>query len=129
MLTDYLQSYLGGLAEQLDWDSTDYEFIVSETLELYGMDTEAQATDSKKLHALAKVITWKTVLREVTFNYDFSADGASFKRSQMYALAKQNLDEAMKDALEYLPAYEILSGEMTTEHDPYIYLDYSGRSL
>lgn len=121
MLADYLHAYLGNLAAQLNWnvESGSYNSAVIETLEKYGVETEAQATNTKKLHALGKVELWKAVLREVSFDYDFSADGASYKRSQLHELVSKNLAEAFLDAFPYLPEYQIEVGEFTTEEDPY----------
>jgi hypothetical protein len=130
MLANYLHSVLGGLASQLGWtiEADSYDFIISETLEKYGVDTETLATDTKKLHALGKVELWKAVLTEVTFDYSFSADGASYSRNQMYEMCSRNYITALTEALAYDVNYQIETGNFSTEHNPYLsFPEYSER--
>lgn len=130
-LVDYLHSYLGGLSSQLGWDtvSGSYDFIVSETIRLYGVSTEAEATDLNKLYTIGKMVLWETVLRELSMDYDYTANGASFKRSQMYQQIKENLDTAITEAMVYLDGYnKIHLGSLGgDELDPYSNTPYSER--
>lgn len=131
-LADYLNSVLGGLASQLGWSvvaGNSYDFIVSETLEKYGVVTEIDATDTNKLHALGKVCLWKQVLIEVSFDYSFSADGATYNRNQLYEMIKQNYADALADASQYDPNNLITVGTVTTEQNPYqVFPPYNERS-
>lgn len=122
-LSDYLNSTLGSLASYLDWSVSggSYAPIVNDVLELYGVATEAEATNLQKLHAIAKAELWKKVMTEVSADYSFSADGGSYNRNQVYEMAKGNFEIALADALFYLPNYQIETGELTTEQDPYSY--------
>jgi len=121
-LKDYLHSYLGSnLASQLGFslEANSYDFIVTETLDRLNITTEDEV-DSKVLHTVGKVCLWESILREVSFDYDVSADGSSSKRSQLFDhVAKMYLD-AVNDALPYLPEYQIEIGTFDS-FDPYKY--------
>lgn len=131
-LETYLVSYLGdNLAQQLEWttSASSFDFVMSEALRLYGVDTEAEATDLDKLYALSKVTLWEAVLREVSMDYDYSANGASFKRSQMVDQIKENLDSAITESMNYSDSYNsiqlgTLGGD---EVDPYSEYPYEDR--
>lgn len=119
-LADYLEDYLGGLASQLGWNSGSYGFIVSEALRLYGVSTEAEAVDLNKLYALAKVALWEAVLRDISMDFDYSSNGASFKRSQAVEQVKNNLEDARVAAQVYLPDFSIDTGSLGGDQvDPY----------
>jgi hypothetical protein len=124
-LLTYMQSYLGNLESLLGWTSTSYDFPIAETLEKYGVALEADATDLKKLHAIGKVELWRAALRSVSFNYNFSADGASFSRSQIFDMVQKNYLDALTDAMVYLPEYQIEIGQITTtQENPYEFYPY-----
>ena len=129
-LVNYLESYLGGLATQIGWTTSgsSYDFTISETLRLYGVDSEAEATDLNKLYVIGKRVLWESILREVSFDYDYTANGASFKRSQMYDFIKQNLDDAATEASYYLGDYKISTGVLGGDAvDPYSNYPYEDR--
>ena len=108
-LADYITSNFSQIKTQLGWtDSVEITAITEKTLEMYGVDTEAEATDSRKLHALADVAVWRQALNDVSLDYNFSADGASYSRSQQADMIRKNLDAAETAALVYLPNYSIL---------------------
>lgn len=108
-LADYITSNFGQIKSQLGWsDSLQISAITEKTLEMYGVDTEAEATDSRKLHALADVAVWRQALHDVSLDYNFSADGASYSRSQQADMIRENLQAAETAALVYLPNYSIL---------------------
>jgi len=107
-LAAYINANFKQLKSQLVWtDSDEIATITSKALELYGVATEGEATDTTKLHALADVCTWRQALHDVALDYNFSADGASYSRSQQSEMIKANLDEAMNAALVYMPGYNI----------------------
>lgn len=128
-LIDFIESYVGKFGEYLGWGATEFNFIVAETLESYGVTTEAEATDTKKLHALARMKTWERALVESAQDYNFSADGASYSRNQVYEAVKQHYLNAILDAMPYLETYTIELGELNTNQDPYIdFPPYSDRA-
>lgn len=127
-LSEYLIAYLGNLAEILGWEESNLPIVVEDTLSDYGVSTEAEATDTRKLRLLGKVNLWKKALVELSSKYNFSADGASFSQSQFYEMVLKNYERACNEALEYMPNYQIQVGEVITEHDPYQYLPWEDRS-
>jgi hypothetical protein len=128
-LSTFITDTLGSFYDYLDWDSDNTDFVIQETLEQYGVDTEAEATDEVKLHALARVEIWKRVLVEVGHNYNFSADGGTYNRSQVFDMVTKNYELALKKALPYQSEYGIDTGELTTEQDPYNSIYWYERDL
>lgn len=108
-LAAYITANFGQVKTQLGWsDSLQITAITDKALEWYGVDTEAEATNTKKLHALADVAVWRQALADVSLDYNFSADGASYSRSQQADMIRENLQAAETAALVYLPNYSIL---------------------
>lgn len=108
-LAAYITSNFGQVKTQLGWsDSLQIAAITEKTLEMYGVSTEAEATNASKLHALADVAVWRQALNDVSLDYNFSADGASYSRSQQADMIRENLQAAETAALVYLPNYSIL---------------------
>jgi hypothetical protein len=107
-LSDYISSTFPQVKAQLAWtDSVTLPVIVAATLEKYGVALEAQATDTTKLHALADVAVWQQALNDISLDYAFAADNASFQRQQAVAQVRDNLRSAEGAAAAYLPAYQI----------------------
>lgn len=101
--TDYVQSYLGGLSGTVGWDINALQLAVDDAIELYGVDTEAEATDTKKLNPLLRYATARRILREASMDFDYSADDESFHRSQVSKqVAEFMVSDALVDALPYL---------------------------
>jgi len=108
-LAAYITSNFGQVKTQLGWsDSLQISAITEKALEWYGVDTEAEATNTKKLHAIADLAVWRQALNDVSLDYDFNADNAGYKRSQQADMIRKNLEAAETDALVYLPNYSIL---------------------
>lgn len=108
-LAAYITSNFSQVKTQLGWsDSLEISAITDKTLEWYGVSTEAEATNTKKLHAIADLAVWRQALNDVSLDYDFSADNASYSRSQQRAMIEKNMQAAETDALPYLPNYSIL---------------------
>lgn len=107
-LATYISDNFPTIKTQLGWnDSTQIVTIVAKAVELYGVATEALATDETKLHALADVAVWRQALNDVSLDYAFSADGASFNRNQAAEAIRKNLIEAESRAIVYMAAYTI----------------------
>lgn len=106
-LTTYIDSNFGQIKTQLGWDSDDLSTIINKTLEIYGVATEAEATNTPKLHAVADVAVWRQALTDVSLDYDFSADNASYKRGQQSDMIRKNLEQAVTAAIVYMPGYSI----------------------
>lgn len=116
-LADYITSNFSQIKTQLGWtDSLEITAITDKTLEMYGVSTEAEATDSRKLHALADVAVWRQALADVSLDYNFSADGASYSRSQQAEAIRDNLNRAITEAVAYSANYAI--GYSTSDDHP-----------
>ena len=108
-LAAYITSNFGQVKTQLGWsDSLQISAITEKTLEMYGVSTEAEATNASKLHTLADVAVWRQALNDVSLDYDFNADNAGYKRSQQDDMIRKNLQAAETAALVYLPNYSII---------------------
>lgn len=101
--TDYIQGYIGGLSGTVGWDINAINLALADGLELYGVSTEAEATDTLKLNPLLRYATARRILREASMDFDYSADGESFHRSQVSKqVAEYMVADAIVDALPYL---------------------------
>lgn len=107
-LADYISSNFAQIKTQLGWsDSVEIAAITDKALEFYGVATEVLATDTTKLHALADIAVWRQALADVSLDYNFSADGASYSRSQQADMIRKNLDAAYDAAIVYMSNYAI----------------------
>ena len=132
-LSTYLESYLGTtLSNQLEWFDYDgsFDFIVEESLSTYGVSTESEATNLQKLYAIAKVKLWEAVLREFSFDFDYSDLSTSVRRSQVFENIQKQLNQAISSAYQYLPQYKIRIGKYNLDkNDPYSNTPYSDRTV
>jgi len=107
-LAAYITSNFGQVKTQLGWsDSLQITTITDKAIEWYGVDTEAEATNAKKIHALVDVAVWRQVGNDIGLDYSFSADGASYSRNQAVENVQSKLDAAITEALVYMPNYQI----------------------
>lgn len=108
-LQAYIDSNFPQVKSQLGWnDSVNVAAIIDKALELYGVASEGLATDLTKLHALADVAVWRQALNDISLDYAFSADQASFQRQQAVEAVRKNMERAESSATAYLPAYAII---------------------
>jgi hypothetical protein len=121
-LSEYMLSVTAAVSASAGLDSMAFDEAVNDVLAAYGEDDIADATNIVKLRVLAKVEAWRTVISYLMTAYDFSADGGSYKRSQMLAGAEKALERAEADAsiAGYGAAYAIQMGTMTRSFDPYM---------
>jgi hypothetical protein len=117
-LVDYIGDY--DTLPSLGFDIDDYSFMVTETLDALDITLESESTD-KILHSVAKVKYWERVVALTSTDMDFSADGASYNRSQVNKMAKENLQSALNEASAFIPDYQIQVGSFSYNPDPYIY--------
>lgn len=120
-LNTYLTDRYTAIGNQLGWTSDDFNVIVEDTLETIGVSSEAEETNLIKLHAIAIYLLWKKALETVTLDFNFSADGASYSRSDMHSQILKNLEIAESEALAYMPYYQVEMGTLTYIEDPYSY--------
>jgi hypothetical protein len=101
--TDYVLGWLGGISGSVGWDINAMQLVVDDAVELYGVSTEAEATDTSKLNPLLRYATARRILREASMDFDYSADGESYHRSQVSKqVAEYLVQDALVDALPYL---------------------------
>lgn len=121
-LSEYMLSVTAAVSASAGLDSLAFDEAVNDVLTAYGEADIADVTDVAKLRALAKVEAWRTVIGYLMTAYDFSADGGSYKRSQMLTGAEKALERAEADAAlaGYSATYAIQIGTMTRTYDPYM---------
>lgn len=117
--TDYIQGYIGGLSGTFGWGQSTLDFINEEALEAYGVDTEAEATDTIKAHALLRYKAVERMLVDAAGDIDYKADGESFSRSQLFEHLNKMQTKALAQAMPYLPEGQIDQGRITYPDDPY----------
>ena len=116
----YLQNYLGSLYSYIpSWTASTMSFIEQEAADLYGVANINDVTDTIKFNALLRFKAIERFLIEVTADYNYSADGESFSRSNVFTQAEKMYKIAIKDALPYLPEGQIQIGSMDFGRNPY----------
>ncbi len=122
-LISYMRSVTQAVSDTLGLNAGAFQEAVNDVLVVYGVDDITDATDITKLRALAKVAAWRVVNDWLlTTAYDFSADGGSYKLSQMKEGAEKALAQAEQAASQagYLDGYAIEMGTLTRSYDPYV---------
>jgi hypothetical protein len=89
----------------------------------------AQALDIAKLRCLARLAAWEKVVSDTAGDHDFSADGASFSRSQINEMARQQVAAKTTDAAQYLEGFQAVRQRVRPVHDPYQYRPDEERPL
>lgn len=139
-LKAYLHAELGTMATGLEWtvDAGSYDEIVYDSLFRYGQIDIGEITGAdnvRRLRCLAKVFVWRAVVKAVAGDFDFSADGASFSRSQIQTMAEKALRMAEDEAGPYLYDDDddnrnaACITKVTHKHDPYQYVPDDERTL
>lgn len=120
-LKAYMHTVLGAVATALEWSVAggQYDEPVNEVLLAYDVTDIANATNVRKLRALARREAWRAAVNSLASNYNFSADGARHDLSQVYEQAQKQLEAAEADTLAYDPDYAVTLGTMDTTYDPY----------
>ena len=128
-LGEYMLSVLGLVGSVLGYTSASFAEEVIDAVLAYGVSDIAQATDIKKLRGLAKIAAWQKASAGLIAFYDYSADGGSFDRSQMQAMAEKALAQAHADALLYDPNYQVGIVRARPVNDPYRYTPEDEQTL
>lgn len=128
-LGEYMLAVLGVVGSVLGYTSESFDEAIADTLLSYGTNNIAQATDIKKLRALAKVAAWQKANDDLVAFYDYQADGGSFDRSQMQAMAEKALAQAQAKAIAYDPNYQVQVTREKPVNDPYRYVSDEERTL
>jgi hypothetical protein len=128
-LAEFMHVKLGNVAKALDLHFVpdgpgDYAEAVNDALLLYGAEDISTISDTagiRKIRALAMVAAWRHVVTNFAALFDFSADGASYNRSQLFDQASKALQLAEDAASEYSTsgAYTARLISVDHIHDPY----------
>jgi hypothetical protein len=102
-LAQELHVRLGRLTTILGWkvEEDSYRDILSDTLEVLGVDLISDLTTQEELRKLRAVALWKLweyVVDSLVANYRFSSDFQTFERQQIYDHAEKSLKRAMARA-------------------------------
>lgn len=119
-LKTFMWTELQDVADAVGLDQTTMlDEAVNDTLIEYGVSVITDATDIKKLRALAKYFAWKLAVSQVSADYAFSEASASYQRNQALEGLLKRLAIAEREALPYLTSYAV--GTVLTEYpeDPY----------
>jgi hypothetical protein len=117
-LTEYITGNFPQIKAQLNWgDTTTIPVIIAKAAELYGAADESAMTDLTKAHAVTDVAVWRQALNDISLDYAFSADNASYSRQQAVEAVRKNLASAETSAIVYLPGYNMILHEDTTNAD------------
>lgn len=100
-LKAFMLAALSGLGTALGLTAASFDEAVNDTLLAYGVSDIAQATDMAKLRGLARVAAWQVAVAAAAGDYDFSADGGNYRRSQLHEQARKGLAAAEADAALY----------------------------
>jgi hypothetical protein len=119
-LASFMLAALSSVATAMGWTAlADVQEAINDTLLAYGVTDIIQATDIKKLRALAKVAVWQQVAAATAGDYDFSADGGSYSRSQLHEMAVDALGLAQTAASVYDTDYQMGLVRVEWKNDPY----------
>ena len=129
-LLEYMHRQLAPVADALDWgQQAELEDALHEALLAYGVSLIADATDIRKLRALARREAWRKAVGWLAARYQFSADGTAYSRNQQFEQAQQRLRAAEVDALVYEEHYAIRIDAVSRPHDPYAYVEDEDRVI
>jgi len=113
---EYLIVELGNIASLLEWtDSTaQIDLAIEQATVLADGDTDA-------LRPIALALVWEKALIGLATLYDWSADKASYKQSQVYQMASSFYRRSLSAAGAFLPSGAVIGGFIET--DPYVEAD------
>ena len=116
----YINFSLGALTTETGWENLTYIFLAEEVWREMGITAEPTATDDiYKYYALLKYKALDHFRVELSTAYDYTADGESFNRSQMFAQVEKMAQEAKLQALQYLNVGQIEQGRVSFPDAPY----------
>lgn len=117
---NYINFCLGGLTTETGWENLTYIFLAEEVWRI--MDITAEPTETADIFEYYALLKYKALdhfQRELSTAYDYTADGESNRRSQMFDQVGKMAAEAKREALPYLPTAQIEQGRMVFPDDPY----------
>lgn len=120
---DYLESELGPVATSLGWTRAggDFDEPINDALFLIEETdvVNVGSSDISDFRTLGKLTTWRKVMSFVSMDMDFSADNASYKRSQLQVMAKEKVVELESEAGSLISGGTIETQRIDHVDDPY----------
>lgn len=119
----YINFSLGALVSETGWENLTYIFIAQDAMR--ALEITEEPTETADIFAYYAALKYKALdyfKRELSTAYDYTADGESYKRSQMFAQVSELVKEAKAEAKPYLSAHAVSyieQGVMTFPDDPY----------
>lgn len=110
-LADDLIVELGAVAGVLGWTSA-----TAQITRAISKATAKANGDADGLVAIAELYAWQYAANDLATKYDFSAETATYSRSQMHEMVQTALNAARAEAAQYLGGAAF--GELIME-DPY----------
>jgi hypothetical protein len=125
-LKDYMHAELGAVSSALGWSvaAGDYDHALVRVLRAFGVTDAADASDMSKLEALARREAWRGAMNETVGDYDFSADGGSYSRSQIHEQCKARFETARAEAMQYDGGYAVETSTIEWDWNPYARDEY-----
>lgn len=105
-LAQFMQDSLGAVATSLGYTVSlpgTYSEPINSTLFMMGVTdiSAVGAADIPRLRAFAKVNAWRKAVGDTAADFDFSADGGNYRRSQVHDAALKALQRAEDEAAGY----------------------------
>ena len=123
-LAAFIHAELGGVATALGWtvDGGSYDEAVNDALYLANVSDIATVTSRDavfQLRRLAMLAAWRRVVAAVSLDYDFSADGGKYSRSQVATQAAARVRELETETAGYRADYAVVIQRGDHTHNPY----------
>lgn len=121
-LAVFMLSEIGPLADDLGLTVDALAAAVEDAIYAYFGDTGGvitDATDTRKLRALARVEAWRTAVAWCAADFDTSADGESLSLSQRYKNAQGRLADARNRAASYADANRVVITDIRYTGEPF----------
>lgn len=138
-LAEWMYRELGGangIAGTLGWTVAGDEFGPFENpiaAALYAYHGSAgsidDATDVRKLWALARREAWRAVVQASAGEHDYGTESSRYSRSQIHKQALASLALAESEAAHYEDALAVSFVPIRHAHDPYVWLGDETRVL
>ena len=99
---EFLLNELEATGRVLGWTDKDhqaYKNAQRRTLRVLS-ESAVEESDAAELEIVGPVEIWRGVMNETATDHNFSADGGSYSRDQVYAHAVEQFKRAMKGAIK-----------------------------
>jgi len=123
-LETFMWNELQSVASAVDLNPVWMAEAVNDVMLEYGVTDLADATDIKKLRAIARYHAWLRCVKQVSADYQFSEAGVSYARQQAMDGLMKMLNITKQEAAPYLSNGTIGVYDVEYTEDPYTRLFY-----